>query len=190
MIKAIIFDCFGVLVGKGFEQTYRIAGGDPVRDRDFIEKTLGEANLGLITDEQFRIRMAERVGITKVEWDEALRQAELVDMALLAYILQLRSSYKTAVLSNANKHVLNNKIGDEWLEKAFDEVVVSAEVGLVKPDPRMYQLVADRLGVVPKECIYIDDRESFVKIASEMGMNALIYSNFSQLKDDIAAILG
>jgi putative hydrolase of the HAD superfamily len=184
MIKAIIFDCFGVLIGKGFEQTYRMAGGDPVRDREFIESTLGQANLGLITDEQFRANMAEHVGISKDDWNTTIRQAELLDTDLLKYIVQLRATYKTAILSNANNRVLDTQIGEQWLKDAFDDVVISAEVGLVKPDPRVYQLVANRLDVALN-----DDRASFVEIANNLGMRALVYETFKKFKEDLTPLL-
>jgi epoxide hydrolase-like predicted phosphatase len=189
MIKAVIFDCFGVLVGKGFEQTYRMAGGDPVHDRAFIENTLGKANLGLINDNEFRTAMARQVGISPTHWRQAVKTAELLNTDLLTYIAELHRSYKTAILSNANRGVLERKIGNQWLEENFDEVVVSAEVGLVKPNPQMYKLVIDRLGVEPHECLYIDDRGSFLDVASQLGMSVLLYENFDQIKHAITAKL-
>jgi putative hydrolase of the HAD superfamily len=190
MIKAIIFDCFGVLVGKGFNQTYQTAGGDPVRDRAFIEDILDKANLGHISDDEFRASMAAQAGISAVEWKQAVKNAELLNTDLLALIAQLHATYKTAILSNANKGVLERKIGEARLQKNFDEVVVSAEVGMVKPDLRVYQLVVDRLAVAPSECLYIDDRESFLDPALELGMSVLLYENFDQIERGISELLG
>lgn len=189
MIKAIIFDCFGVLVGKGFEQTYRTAGGNPVHDRAFIEHTLGKANLGLISDTEFRTAMARQAGISPAHWNQAVKSAELLNTDLLAYIVELHGTYKTAILSNANRGVLERKIGQQWLEKSFDEVIVSAEVGIVKPDPRIYQLVIDRLDVASQECLYIDDREAFLEAARQLGMSGLLYEDFHQIKRAISALL-
>jgi putative hydrolase of the HAD superfamily len=190
MTKAIIFDCFGVLIGKGFERTYRLAGGDPVQDRTFIEDTLGQANLGLISDTEFRATMARQVGIGPQDWTRIIKNAEILNTDLLAYIEQLHVSYKTAILSNANIGVLDRIIGQKWLQKNFDEVVVSAEVGIVKPELSIYKLVVDRLGVTPSACIYIDDRESFLIPARELGMNALLYENFEQVRCGIRELLG
>ena len=189
MIKAIIFDCFGVLIGKGFDYTYRMAGGDPEQDRNFIANTLQQANLGLISDTDFRAIMARQVGVSPAAWNQLIEKAERLDTDLLAYIEQLRGSYKTAILSNANNRVLDREIGKDWLKRGFDEVVVSAEVGLAKPDPRVYQLIIDRLGVTPDECLYIDDRPIFLKIASQLGMHVLLYENFEKFKKDVSGIL-
>lgn len=190
MIKAIIFDCFGVLVGKGFNQTYRTAGGDPVRDRAFIEDTLHQANLGLISDTEFRASMARQAGIDAAKWKRAVKNAELLNIELLTFIAELRTTYKTAILSNANKGVLEKIIGAEWLQKDFDAIVISAEVGMVKPDLAMYRLIVDRLGVELSECLYVDDREIFLVPARRLGMSVLLYESFDELKRSIDELLG
>lgn len=189
MVRAIIFDCFGVIVGQGFEYTYRMAGGDPKHDRAFIEDMLGQANFGLISDDDFRSGMAEKLGVSVDEWRQAVRTAERADAGLLTYVKQLRANYKTAVLSNANKGVLERKIGRERLYDCFDVVVASAEVGMVKPDPRIYRHAAEQLDVEPAECVFIDDSQLFVDQARELGMQAILYQNFAQLRADLTKIL-
>src|SRR5579884_2984002 len=144
MIKAVIFDCFGVLVGKGFAYTYSLAGGDPVRDREFVNDILGQANLGMITDEHFDDAVSSHLGISLEEWQKALALSELPDERMLEYIKSLRPKYKTAIMSNTNSGVLSRKIGDAKLSECFDEVIASADVGMVKPDPGIYKLTAKR----------------------------------------------
>ena len=189
MVKAIIFDCFGVIVGQGFDHTYRSAGGDPAQDRHFIEDMLGQANLGRISEDHFHNSMADKLGMSLEEWRDAARDAEKADTELLDYIKNLRGTYKTAILSNANLGVLEDEIGGRRLKDCFDAVVVSADVGMVKPDPRIYIHVADKLGVEPSECIFIDDRQQFVDQASQLGMQAILYDNFEQLKSYLDKIL-
>jgi len=175
MIKAVIFDFFGVLVGKGFEHTYRNAGGDPVKDHLFIEDMLGQSNLGMINANEFNLSMSNRLGIDLDKWIKAVKQAEQADEDLLDYIVGLRKSYKTAILSNSNKGVIKEKVGQERLDQCFDVIVVSADVGLVKPDPAIYDLTAEELGVEDQECIFIDDRKPFVEAAKSVGMTSILY---------------
>lgn len=189
MIKAIIFDCFGVLVGRGFEETYRIAGGDPVKDRRFIEDILGQANLGLISSDAFHEAMTRQLGITPSEWEQAVITAERPNETLLAYIKNLRHKYKTAILSNANKGVVEHRVGRRWIEEAFDAVVVSADVGMVKPDPRIYTHVVDKLGMLPEECVLIDDRQAFLDGAAVLGIKTVLYDDFEQARAEIESIL-
>jgi epoxide hydrolase-like predicted phosphatase len=189
MIRAIIFDCFGVLVGKGFEATYRSAGGDPVRDRAFIDDVLGQSNLGLITETEFRTAMAQQLKLSLATWQQAMREAEQPDTELLTYIKELRKTYKTAVLSNANTGVLEYRIGSDWLEASFDEVVVSAAVHMVKPDHRIYDYTLEKLGVSAAEAVFIDDREFFLGVARDLGMQTILFKHSDQLKADLEKLL-
>jgi HAD superfamily hydrolase (TIGR01509 family) len=190
VIKAIIFDCFGVLIGRGFECTYRLAGGNPVQDRIFIETTLKKANLGLMSDAEFRDTMARQVGISLQDWSRMTHDNEMLNTELLTYIEQLHKSHKTAILSNANRGVLPRILGKRRLQQDFDEVVVSADVGIIKPNERMYQLIIDRLGVAGSECLYIDDRASFLNPARHLDMSVLLYEDFDRIKHRISELLG
>lgn len=189
MVRAIIFDCFGVLVGRGFDETYRSVGGDPNKDYDFIRRMLGRTNLGLISPTEFREEMIHHLGITENAWREALKRAEQPDYDLLGYIESLHKSFKTAILSNANKGVVQRKLGEEWLQKCFDTVIISAEVGRVKPDPEIYLRAAHQLEVELSECIFIDDLDYYVRAAEAVGMKGILFHNVDQMKSDLHQIL-
>ena len=189
MIKAIIFDCFGVLVGRGFDRTYRMAGGNPVKDRAFIENILGQANLGLISDKEFQAAVAGQIGLRTQEWQRVMQNAEQLNIPLLVYIKELHTSYKTAILSNANAGVVNRLIGQRLLDETFDQVIISAEEGIVKPDIRIYQFTIDRLGVLAHECLYVDDREVLLEPAERVGMQVLLYDDYTHTKEAIKKLL-
>jgi len=189
MIRAILFDCFGVLVGRGFDETYRHAGGDPVQDHEFIEDILGQANLGLISEEEFREALTRRLNITPEAYTKAVKEAELPNDALLEYIRELKKTYKTGILSNVNSGVLVRKLSAQDLEECFDDIVTSAEVGLIKPQPEIYKLAAERLGVGCNECIFIDDREGYLKGARAVGMQTVLYKEFVQCRSELTRLL-
>lgn len=188
MMRAIIFDCFGVLVGQGFDTTYRLAGGDPVRDRGFVSDLLGAANLGLITSTQMTEQVCHKLNIEPRAWHLAVSASEMPDQELLDYTESLKPKYKIAILSNANTGTLDRKFTKEQLA-IFDAVVVSAEVGHIKPDSAIYQLVARRLGVSADECVFTDDSEGYCQGARDAGMQAIRYENFSQFVGQLEAIL-
>ena len=189
MVKAIIFDCFGVIVGQGFEHTYSMAGGDPDQDREFINDMLRKSDHGMITDDYFRNGMAQKIGVSAEQWHESVLAAEQPDKELLSYIKSLRKHYKTAVLSNANHGTLDRKIGPQVLKECFDVVVVSADVGMVKPDPNIYLHTAELLGVEPQECIFIDDIDALVGGAQAVGMQAILYTGLKQLRTELETLL-
>lgn len=185
MIRAIIFDCFGVLVGQGFDATYARAGGDPVKDKVFIKDLLGAASLGVTSSEQMVTQVCARLGITPQAWTAAVQAMEQPDAELLDYIQHtLKPRYKVAILSNANVGVLQRKFSRTQLDM-FDTIVVSAEEGMVKPSPDIYHLAAERLGVLPAECVFTDDSAGHCQAAVAVGMTAIQYSHFQQFKTDL-----
>jgi putative hydrolase of the HAD superfamily len=87
-------------------------------------------------------------------------------------IQRLRPPYKTAVLSNADS-TLPQRLRDSLIWELFDDVVCSAEVALAKPDPRIYTLAAERLGLPPEACVFVDDLERNVDAARAAGMHGV-----------------
>lgn len=188
MIKAIIFDCFGVLVGGGFKATFRSAGGDPVKDAEFINDILLVASRGAINSEDFNRHIADKLHISVEHWQEVVAQSELPHEDMMNLVRELKPDYRLAILSNANYGVMQRKFTPEQL-RLFDAVVVSAEVGLLKPDPQIYTHTAEQLGVIPSECVFIDDNESYCNVAASLGMQPIWYRNFDEFKAQLDRIL-
>ena len=187
MIKAVIFDCFGVVRPDRFMAAYREKGGDPNADHELIESAIRAANLGLIPNS--RQVIADHLGISVDEWLRALDHGVSVDMQLLDYVEQLRKTYKTAVLSNASKGRLKEIIGAEDTERCFDVIVESGSLGFAKPDPEIYQYTADQLGVRFDECVFTDDKEEYCQAARAAGMQTIRYESFEQFKRDLRELL-
>ncbi|QXQ07608.1 HAD-IA family hydrolase [Sphingosinicellaceae bacterium] len=72
----------------------------------------------------------------------------------------------------------------------FDHVIESSKIGLRKPDPRIYQLMCEQLGVAPATCVYLDDLGINCKPAAALGMTAIKVSGEAQALDDLGRILG
>jgi len=89
----------------------------------------------------------------------------------------------------------NNWVGDEgadrsWLHELFDAVVESSAVGLRKPDPRIYALALERLGVAPAEVVFLDDIGRNLKPARALGMHTIKVEHPDAALDELAALLG
>jgi putative hydrolase of the HAD superfamily len=72
----------------------------------------------------------------------------------------------------------------------FDHVIESAKIGLRKPDPRIYRMMLEALGVDPKRCVYLDDLGVNLKPAREMGMTTIKVANASQALAELEAATG
>jgi 2-haloacid dehalogenase len=69
----------------------------------------------------------------------------------------------------------------EW----FESILVSAEVGLIKPDPRIFALLLQRIGRAAPECVYIDDSRPNVEAAARLGFDAIAFCDAGQLRADL-----
>ncbi len=189
MIKAVIFDCFGVLAGRGYKRIYQNAGGDLSKDAPYIEAQLHASNTGEISNIELNKRVADRIGKTPQEWHQIVIAEEQPNEQLFDYIkAALKTHYKIAMLSNAYFGTAKRKFSKEQLD-LFDAIVVSAEVGMIKPEPAIYRHAAEMLGVDPTECVYIDDLAPYVEGAKTVGMKALQYIDFEQMKNELEVIL-
>lgn len=72
----------------------------------------------------------------------------------------------------------------------FDHVIESSKIGIRKPDPRIYELMCDALGVAPELCVYLDDLGVNCKPAAAMGMKAIKVVGETQALDVLAALTG
>jgi putative hydrolase of the HAD superfamily len=84
-----------------------------------------------------------------------------------------RAGIRTGLLSNAWGDAL--AYDDALLEELFDAWVISSEVGLRKPDPAIYELAAERLGLPPAACVFVDDLPGNLKPARALGMATVLH---------------
>ncbi|MDR3298051.1 MAG: HAD family phosphatase [Candidatus Nomurabacteria bacterium] len=179
MIRAIIFDCFGVLISDAYtviKREYPELYADPARATE-LARLSAKSGLGLITSEERKTRIAELLDSVGISGKSALEKAISGiegNTALLAEIKELRKHYKIGLLSNVGIGFWKRFTKEETTEY-FDDVVLSYQVGLVKPDPRIFELAAERLGVEVSECVFIDDDEKNVKSAKDCGMQGITY---------------
>lgn len=87
------------------------------------------------------------------------------------------AGYRTALLTNNVR-----EWGPQWkpvvaLDELFDVVVDSSEVGMRKPDPAIYTLTCERLGVAPSDCIFVDDLQVNLDTARSLGMDTVLCSD-------------
>ncbi len=187
MIRAIIFDYFGVIQPDVIGATYRLFGGDPDQDAQFLRDTISAVDHGQLKSS--RPVIAQRLGIPVEEWVHALNERRGHDPDLLNYILLLRKQCKTGLLSNIGRGGLQAIWPKGELEKYFDVAIASGDVGHIKPEPEIYELMAEKLGVKPQECVMIDDLEKHCMGACAIGMQAIQYDHFAQAKAELEKLL-
>lgn len=188
MIKAIIFDCFGVLTTEAFHAFRSEFFADSAQKRSQANQAMDELNAASIPYEEFLARLAKLSGISKEEVKKYLSSSQ-PNKPLLEYVKgDLKPEYKIGMLSNAGANWLDQLFGKEGAA-LFDDAVLSYEEGILKPEPEIYKIAADRLEVAPDECIFIDDNSGHCEGARHAGMNAVWYQDFHQMKKELRDIL-
>jgi len=196
-IKALIWDLEGVLmltddanmpltVAKKLNAPY-----EKVREI-FFSDTNDKVDLGEVTQDQFNEYILDTLQISrdkKYLLEEVLNEELYIDNDLLIKITGMRREYKTGLISNFSND-LRPKIENEWaIGGAFDEIIISCEVGVIKPDPAIFNLMLDRLGVKADESVFIDDRIKNIDGAKKMGFHTIFFTDKEQALKELTRIL-
>lgn len=189
MIKAIIFDCFGVLISDALEAIVSELRDKQPEMAQEIVATINAASKGQITRQESSDKVASLLGIATDEYISRIKNGEVKNQQLLDYIAALRKDYKTALLSNISIGGLTLRFSPEELDKYFDAVVASGEIGYAKPEAQAYEITADRLGLRLNECVFIDDREDYCQGAITVGMQAILYKDFGNMEVELVELL-
>lgn len=190
MIRALIFDYFGVIRTTGLRTAFTQLGGDLSKDEAFIADVTTAAGYGFITDADEQI--AQRLGVELSIWKEAVSGAHGNDPVLLAYIadvLRAQKHLKIGLLSNASSQAGADYFMPGEATRYFDATLFSGEVGHAKPEAAFYRMIAEKLGVTTQDCVMIDDRKEFCLGAEYVGMQSIEYRNFEQFKADLEKLL-
>lgn len=190
MIRAILFDCFGVIITDALKVVIdELNVSQPALARQVMD-VIHANNRGLIEVSESNQQIAELLGVSVDEWRGRIEHGETKDDHVLNYLKELRErGYKTALLSNVGRDSLTRRFSEEELKSHFDAVVASGEVGVMKPDPEIYLHAAKQLGVEPDECVMVDDRETHCAGARAVGMQSVCYENFYEAHDVLEQML-
>jgi putative hydrolase of the HAD superfamily len=206
MIEAVIFDFGGVLTTSPFEAFARFEA-----ERALPAGLLRRVNAANPHDNAWA--QFERAELDLDAFD-ALFAAESLALGaevrgrdvlpllsgelrpeMVATLKRVKAKFKTGCITN---NLPANAIGSSGgrtlyiaeVMALFDHVIESAKIGLRKPDPRIYRLMADALGVKPSACVYLDDLGINLKPAREMGMTTIKVVDAAQAIAELEAATG
>src|ERR1700733_6205542 len=202
VVQAVAFDIGGVLYRKApvGQITSRWARRLEISEAQF-ESALahldpgGVIATGGITEAEIKHRYATALGLSKPQGDEFMAEiwdwycGELDD-DLARYASSLRPWCRTGLLSNSADGARREEHVRYGFEGLFDVIVYSHEVGLAKPDPRVYALLCDRLNVTPDELEFLDDGPGNVDAACQLGIHGALPRSTSESIEAINAFFG
>ncbi|MBN2115257.1 MAG: HAD family phosphatase [Anaerolineales bacterium] len=194
-IKAVFFDLGGVILRTEFQAPrQRLADRLGMDYDDLIKLVFGSgtsdrASIGEISAEEHWAFVLQRLKQPASEL-AAIRAeffaGDILDRTLLDTIRSLRGKYKTGLISNAWGD-LRDYIVREKFDDAFDALIISAEVGVMKPAAKIYQLALEQLGVRPSEAVFVDDFEENIAGCEKVGIKGIHFKDpetaLQQLKE-------
>jgi putative hydrolase of the HAD superfamily len=197
-VRAVIFDFAGVLshtsdprgrlewaerLGRSVRELARIV---------FYSEVAGRVELGQAPTSAIWEHLAHTFDLTDGEVEQFKRDfwsGDRLDPELVAFVRSLRPRCKTAVLSNAWPDTRQAFVEVFGLDQVVDEIIISAEEGVAKPDPRIFRIALDRLGVQPEQAVFVDDTAGHVEAARAVGMRAIQFESTYQVIADILELL-
>lgn len=197
MIKAVIFD-FGGVIKKSDESCFNNIAKAYNLPKDKVWKKmkphLDAFYKGAINEKRFWKDLSSDLKKpipenSKDLWRKDYKNNFFIYDSIMKLEKKLeKKKIKTAVLSNTIvPHV--EIIGRKEKYREFDVVILSCEVGLKKPDPEIYLLAINKLGVKPEECIFIDDKKENLKPAKEMGIKTVLAKNPKQVTREVLSFI-
>jgi putative hydrolase of the HAD superfamily len=182
-ITTLIFDCFGVVcdpVPNGWFQDNRLNKG--YRD-DNLKNVFEQFDLGKIGEADILDYFLgyEGVTLTKDEMRKQIDDYLRIDTELATIILGFKKrGYKTALLTNANSAFFERKVYKAIpnFKNLFNEIIISSDIGITKPDPRIYKHALEKLQSEPHESLFVDDSPINVEAAESLGINGFHYVGF------------
>jgi HAD superfamily hydrolase (TIGR01509 family) len=186
-IKAIIFDCFGVLIKSG----HNLLRQDFPELKSFVDELQAKSDLGVLTRQEFNQSISDRTSLSAVEIDERYWGTNKYDYQVVELAENLKSTgdYRIGLLSNISRDWMPDILLFFDEKKLFDEILLSGDVNVVKPNPQIFEMMASKLNLAPEECVMIDDVASNVNGARTAGMHGIVFFSASQTKEDLNSLL-
>jgi epoxide hydrolase-like predicted phosphatase len=186
-VQAVIFDFFGVICAEITPfvlPRYMSEDVAVAYKADIVERAdRGEIDLDDVLAHLSKLTGAAPADLLAEFWAQVK-----IDAGVVALMDALRGRYKVALLSNAMRPFLDQILEKYDLKRRFDVMVISCEEHVTKPDPKIYRLVVERLGVPAGACVFTDDNPVNVAAANAAGIAGVRFTGVDALKAELKTL--
>jgi putative hydrolase of the HAD superfamily len=198
-LKGLLVDFGGVLTTNIFESFSAFCEAEGIapdlvrnafRSDDAGRQLLFDLELGKLDESQFEKPFAELLGLAPERADGlidrlfgGMRADHEMEMAV---VMAKRQGIRTGLISNSWG---SNRYEVDRFPELFDGWVISGEEGMRKPDPAIYALGAERIGLPPDECVFVDDLAGNLKPARAMGMATVHHTSAAETIPQLEKLL-
>lgn len=196
-IKAVIWDIGGVIMRTEDQAPRAELAAELGVTREYLNELVFEgeqgmrAQIGEINRMELWDYVRSELKLAPVEYPDLHDRffgGDVLDTDLVDFIRALKARFKIGIISNAWSQIEESLV--EWgIDDAFEVVVGSGDVGIMKPDPRIFQIALERLGVEPSEAVFVDDFIQNVHGAQALGIAAIHFQGREQVIQALEQLL-
>jgi len=196
-IRAVFFDLGGVILRTEYQAPRQHLAERLGMEYDDLVKIVFDsdsgikATMGEINSDQHWDSVMKRLKRPASELDsirEEFFAGDILDRTLLDYLRSLRGKYKTGLISNAWGD-LRDYIVREKFDDAFDRMIISAEVGVAKPEPKIFKIALEQFGVRPNQAVFVDDFLINIEGCEKVGMKGIHFKDSESALRQLKALL-
>ena len=190
MIRAIIFDWGGVITQNGkfmpFVKKYsKKYNKNPEEFHQEMRRVWDKAEIGKESSALFWKETAKYLQIPQKTFEQDLKSFFGFREKIIPLLYKLKENYQLVILSNQIKDWLEEEIPNQGLDKIFDDIITSYDIGFAKPDPRIFEKALQILNLDAKECVFVDDSEKNIPFPKKLGFKTIYFKNIKQLKKEL-----
>jgi len=196
--RAVFFDFGGVILRTEYQAPRQHLAERFNMDYDDIDKFVfacessKRASLGEITEEEHWLEVLKRLKLPASEsqaFQDAFFGGDILDLKLIQFIRDLRGkNIHTGLISNAWSG-LRSYMEKEKILDIFDSVIISSEVGAVKPKPKIYEVALQKANVQAAEAIFVDDFYENIEACEKIGMKGVFFKDPEKAMRDLKRLV-
>ncbi|HEY5729617.1 MAG TPA: HAD family phosphatase [Anaerolineales bacterium] len=187
-IRAVFFDLGGVIVRTEYQAPRQHLAESFGMDYDDIDKIVfgggpngsaAKATVGEITEEEHWLNVMKVLKQPASKYERIRDEffaGDVIDLEIVDFLRSIKPKYKVGLISNA-WNGLRDYIVREKFDDAFHHMVISAEVGVAKPDPKIYDIALEQLQVKAKEAVFVDDFFENIEACEKLGIKGIHFKS-------------
>ncbi len=194
-ITTIIFDLGGVFLHNIFRALFKYLIEQHGANLDTLRGAFGplfhQWKLGKMNEKEFWTRFAKNahLDLSAEKLMQMIRTKVGADEDMLNYAKVLKKKYSLIAASNNTKELGHDAIERFKLKEIFDEIYLSCDMQLSKPDRAFFDYILNDLKKKPEECLFIDDKAGIIAAAKSYGFQTVLFVDKKQLEKEIQNLI-
>ncbi len=196
-IRAVFFDLGGVIVRTEYQAPRQQLAERLGLEYDDLSKIVFDSETGLrattghLTSQQHWEAVMKRLKRPMEEMTSIRDEffaGDIIDRDILNFLRSLHGTHTTGLISNAWSDLRDYMTREKMID-AFDHIIISAEVGVAKPDPRIFQLALEQAGVGPSEAVFVDDFYVNIEGCEKVGIKGIHFKDAESALQQLKQLL-